>query len=80
MVYCTSVLEEETVPKLTVEFNDKMNDILEQLASERGTTKVDVLRRAVALYKYLDSEKKEDETTKVSITQKDKPTKEIVLP
>ena len=55
------------MPKLTVEFNDKMNDILEQLAEEKGTTKVDVLRRAVALYKYLDGEQQKD--GRVSITQ-----------
>ncbi len=65
------------MPKLTVEFNDKMNDILEQLAEEKGTTKVDVLRRAVALYKYLDSEQKDG---KVSITQDNKIVKDIVLP
>jgi predicted transcriptional regulator len=64
------------MPKLTVEFNDKMNDILEQLADEKGTTKVDVLRRAVALYKYLDGEKKDG---KISITQDNK-VKDIVLP
>jgi len=68
------------MPKLTVEFNDKMNEILEQLADEKGTTKVDVLRRAVALYKYLDSEQKEDESKKVSITQDGKAIKDIVLP
>jgi predicted transcriptional regulator len=66
--------------KLTVEFNDKMNDTLEQLANEKGTTKVDVLRRAVALYKYLDSEQKEDESKKVSITQNDTILKDVVLP
>jgi hypothetical protein len=65
------------MPKLTVEFNDKMNDILEQLAEEKGTTKVDVLRRAVALYKYLDTEQKDG---KVSITQDNKIIKDIVLP
>lgn len=65
------------MPKLTVEFNDKMNDILEQLAEEKGTTKVDVLRRAVALYKYLDAEQKDG---KVSITQDNKIIKDIVLP
>ncbi len=65
------------MPKLTVEFNDKMNDILEQLAEEKGTTKVDVLRKAVALYKYLDSEQKDG---KVSITQDNKIVKDIVLP
>ena len=64
------------MPKLTVEFNDKMNDILEQLVDEKGTTKVDVLRRAVALYKYLDGEKKDG---KITISQ-DSTTKDVVLP
>jgi predicted transcriptional regulator len=68
------------VPKLTVEFSDKMNEILEDLANEKETTKVDVLRRAVALYKYLDSEQKGDETKRVSITQDGKAVKDIVLP
>jgi predicted transcriptional regulator len=67
------------MPKLTVEFSDKMNEILEQLANEKETTKVDVLRRAVALYKYLDSEQK-DESMKVSITQDGKAVKDIVMP
>jgi hypothetical protein len=66
--------------KLTVEFNDKMNDILEKLAEEKGTSKVDVLRRAVALYRYLDSEQNEDENQKVSITKNNKVIKDIVLP
>ena len=66
--------------KLTVEFNDKMNDILEKLAEEKGTSKVDVLRRAVALYRYLDSEQNEDENQKVSITKNNKVVKDIVLP
>jgi len=56
-----------------------MNEILEQLANEKETTKVDVLRRAVALYKYLDSEQK-DESKKVSITQDGKAVKDIVMP
>jgi len=68
------------MPKLTVEFNDKMNDTLEQLAEDKGTTKVDVLRRAVALYKYVESERKEDGSKKVSITQGDNILKDIVLP
>jgi predicted transcriptional regulator len=68
------------MPKLTVEFNDKMNDTLGQLAEDRGTSKVEVLRRAVALYKYLDSEQKEGGNKKVSITQGDNILKDIVLP
>jgi predicted transcriptional regulator len=66
------------MPKLTVEFNDKMNDILEQLAEEKGTTKVDVLRRAIALYKYLDGEQKDG--SRVSITRDNTIVKDIVLP
>jgi predicted transcriptional regulator len=65
------------MPKLTVEFNDKMNDILEQLADEKGTTKVDVLRRAVALYKYLDGEKRDG---KITLAQDDDKKKDVVLP
>ncbi|MGB6384783.1 MAG: hypothetical protein WBD25_14295 [Terriglobales bacterium] len=68
------------MPKLTVEFNDKMNNILGQLAEQKGTTKVDVLRRAVALYNYLDAEQKEGENQRVSITQNNKVVKDIVLP
>ena len=41
---------------MTVEFNDAMNDILEKMADKKGCTKVDILRRAVALYKYLTNE------------------------
>lgn len=66
--------------KLTVEFNDKMNETLEQLADEKKTTKVDVLRRAVALYKYLDEEQKQGGNKRVSITQNDNILKDIVLP
>jgi hypothetical protein len=68
------------MPKLTVEFTDKMNEVLAQLAKEKGTTKVDVLRRAVALYRYLDSEQNPREKRKVSITENDKVVKDIVLP
>jgi len=68
------------MPKLTVEFNDKMNDILQELADDKDTTKVDVLRRAVALYKYLESEQKEDKGARVSITKNGKAGKDIVLP
>jgi predicted transcriptional regulator len=68
------------MPKLTIEFSDKMNEILNDLANEKETTKVDVLRRAVALYKYLDSEQTKDEANKVSITRDGKAVKDIVLP
>jgi hypothetical protein len=66
--------------KMTVEFNGKMNDILDGLAKEKGMSKADVLRRAVALYRYLEDEQKGNR--RVSITEKgtEKVVKEIVLP
>lgn len=85
LLYCVLLvyrkrLGEAPMPKLTVEFNDKMNQILEQLAEEKGTSKVDVLRRAVALYRYLDAEQKKDEDKQVSITKDGKAIKDIVIP
>jgi predicted transcriptional regulator len=40
--------------KLTVQMSDEMNDVLGELADSRGLAKTQVLRRAVALMKYLD--------------------------
>jgi predicted transcriptional regulator len=39
--------------KLTVEFNDHTNEVLENLANDMGTTKVEVVRRALVAYDYL---------------------------
>ena len=66
------------MPKLTIEFNPKMNEILGDLADERGTTKVDILRRAVALYKFLDLEQKAG--NRISVTRGEKIMKDIVMP
>jgi hypothetical protein len=44
------------MPVLTIEFNSPMNDILQELADKKGCSKVDILRRAVALYKYISNE------------------------
>jgi len=40
--------------KLTVQFTDEMDDVLEELAQSRGLAKTQVLRRAVLLMRYLD--------------------------
>jgi predicted transcriptional regulator len=44
------------MPRLTIEFPDKVNDILTELSEKDQTTKVDVLRRALALYDYIQKE------------------------
>jgi len=67
------------MPKLTLEFNDRMNKILQDLAARDDTTKVDVLRRALALYKYVVDETDKGEDRGLAIIEDDKVVKEIVL-
>lgn len=55
------------MPRLTIEFPDKVNDLLKELAEKDQTTKVDVLRRALALYNYVHREAF-DKSLKLSIT------------
>ncbi len=66
--------------KLTIEFNDGMTKLLESLANGRGTTKVDVIRNALALYYYVNEEVLKKEGLKLAISSnEDKVIKEIVL-
>ena len=69
------------MPKLTIQFDDKVNKMLLELAERKGTTKVDILRRALAAYKYLDDETL-DGKKRVSVTDADEATilKDVVLP
>ena len=59
--------------KMSVEFNDQVTDMLEELARREGRTKVEILRRALGIYKYLDDEVRHDQEhgRKVAITDKD---------
>lgn len=67
------------MPKLTVEFNDRMNEMLEQLAAKQGTTKVDIIRRALALLRYVEAEVGDSDKRRLAISEDDKVLKEIVL-
>lgn len=42
------------MPRFTIDVDDKFNDVLGDLA--KGTTKADVIRRAVASYQYLKAQ------------------------
>ena len=69
------------MPKLTVQFGDQMNKLLKELATEKGTTKTEIIRRALAMYRYLDKETS-DGTKRVSVTsaKTDKILKDVILP
>jgi predicted transcriptional regulator len=65
--------------RYTIDMDDKFEKLLEGLAQDKGRTKAEIIRRAVATYSYLDKEVSPDR--KVSITTKnDDVVKDIVLP
>ena len=68
------------MPRFTIDIDDKFNDVLSELA--QGTTKADVIRRAVASYQYLKAETTGQAAGKrISITDAaGKIQKDVVLP
>ena len=44
------------MPRLTIDLSDKAEEIVARLASDQGTTKVEILRRALALYDYVQEQ------------------------
>jgi predicted transcriptional regulator len=66
--------------KFTVEFADVMAEKLDSLATRKGVSKVDVLRRALTLYDYAEKETGKDPDKKLSITKGDKKLQDIILP
>ena len=69
------------MPKLTVQFDNKVNKLLKELAERKGTTKVEIIRRALTTYKYLDDQT-DDGDKRVSVTsaKTDKIIKDVILP
>jgi hypothetical protein len=53
--------------------------MLEELAAKEDTTKVDIIRRALALFKYVEEEVGVGDKRKLAIPEDDKVVKEIVL-
>jgi len=67
------------MPRLTIEFPDQVNDILKDLAQKDGTTKVEILRRSLALYNYAHREAI-NKGMKLSVTDhEDKVVKDIAF-
>jgi len=67
--------------RLTIQFPERTSKILEELSEDNEVTKTEVLRRAVALYKYLDEEVRKGKGKKkvVIADEDDKILKEIAL-
>lgn len=68
------------MPRLTIDFPDEANKVLEKLAKADQTTKREVVRRALALYDYLFEQKVKGTERKLSITdQQDQIIKDILF-
>jgi hypothetical protein len=69
----------DIMPRITIEFSEQLDNILKDLAQEGNTSKVEIIRRALALYNYVNKEVKHKDL-KLSVTgDDDKLLKEIVL-
>jgi|RhiMetdeSRZDD1v2_1073273.scaffolds.fasta_scaffold64246_5 hypothetical protein len=67
------------MPRITIEFPEQVDKILRDLAEKGDTSKVDVIRRALALYNYVNKEVKEKDLKLTVADEDDKILKEIVL-
>lgn len=65
--------------KLTVEFNEEVSSLLKELAAKKGTTRIEVLRRALGLYKYTSAEAGPTSGNQLSITKAGKVVQNIIL-
>ena len=67
------------MPRITLEFSAQVDEILKDLAKKGDASKVDIIRRALALYNYVNKEVKEKDRKLVITSEDDKILKEIVL-
>lgn len=67
------------MPRMTIEFPDKVNKLLEELSAKDQISKAEVIRRALALYSYAHTEAV-DKHNKLSITDdQDQVIKDIIF-
>lgn len=66
--------------RYTIDVDEDFDLMLSKLAKEKGSTKAEVIRRAVTSYSYLTNETANDPGKKVSITSpEDKVLKDVIL-
>ena len=67
--------------RYTIDFGPDFDQLLESLAEKKGSTKAEIIRRAVASYSYLDKQVGAETGNKVSVTnQDDEVLKDVILP
>ena len=64
--------------RLTIQISDRLEEILDQLAKEDGIPKAQVIRRAIAVLKFLEDEKRNGNKITIS-SHDDRVLKELVV-
>jgi hypothetical protein len=72
-------VERYPMARFTIDTDQQFDQNLNDLVKMTGGTKADVLRKALATYKYLKSED-QDPQSKVSITKEGTVVKDVILP
>ena len=67
--------------RYTIDLDPSFDQALSGLAESKGTSKAEIIKRALATYKYISGQAPTNSDRKVSITdQNDKVLKDIVIP
>lgn len=79
MDYCSRIA---VVPRFTLDYGDKFDEVLSRLAEDKTVSKAEVIRRAVATYNYLNEQIKiRGKQVKLSLSdENDRVIKDIVIP
>ena len=68
------------MPKLTIQCDDQVHKVLEEMAERKGKTKEEIIRRAPAMYKYLDDETSgANKCVSITSAEDDRIVKDIVM-
>jgi predicted transcriptional regulator len=67
--------------RYTIDLDKSFDDKLADLAQQKGTTKAEIIKRALATYSFISGQVPDNSDKKVSITSRDdKVLKDIVIP
>jgi hypothetical protein len=68
------------MPRYTIDFGEDFDKLLTDLATTKSMTKAEVIRRAVALYAFLNRQLASEQDMQLSITRDGHILKDIAIP
>lgn len=69
------------MPRYTIDMSEEFERVLKEMAEKKGVPRSEIIRNAIASYRYLTENASTDKDRKVSITNgEDRVIKDVVLP